>query len=91
VNHKEYVSIVFAGEVDHGKSSIIGRLLADRGAIPPSIIEKVRRICETRGIAFEHAFILDAFEEEQKSTNPQMPIEIAHSQNTFSIGATYRY
>jgi long-chain fatty acid transport protein len=37
-------------------------------------------------LAYEHAF-----EEEQRSTNPAMPIEIAHSQNTFSIGATYRY
>jgi long-chain fatty acid transport protein len=36
--------------------------------------------------AYEHAF-----EESQKSTNPAMPIEIAHSQNTVSIGATYRY
>jgi len=37
-------------------------------------------------LAYEHAF-----EEEQKSTNPAMPIEIAHSQNTVSIGATYHY
>jgi long-chain fatty acid transport protein len=37
-------------------------------------------------LAYEHAF-----EEEQKSTNPAMPIEIAHSQNTVSFGATYRY
>jgi len=37
-------------------------------------------------LAYEHAF-----EEEQKSTNPAMPIEIAHSQNTVSVGATYRY
>ena len=37
-------------------------------------------------LAYEHAF-----EEEQTSSNPQMPIEIAHSQNTVSIGATYRY
>jgi long-chain fatty acid transport protein len=37
-------------------------------------------------LAYEHAF-----EETQKSTNPAMPIEIAHSQNTVSIGATYRY
>lgn len=36
--------------------------------------------------AYEHAF-----EESQKSTNPAMPIEIAHSQNTVSVGATYRY
>ncbi len=37
-------------------------------------------------LAYEHAF-----ENSQKSTNPEMPIEIAHSQNTISAGVTYRY
>ena len=37
-------------------------------------------------LAYEHAF-----EKTQASTNPQMPITVAHSQNTVSAGVTYRY
>lgn len=62
----EPLSIVIAGEVDHGKSSIVGRILEDTGAIPPSRIEAVKKICEASGKIFEPAFLLDAFDEEQK-------------------------
>jgi len=37
-------------------------------------------------LAYEHAF-----ENTQASTNPEMPITVAHSQNTISAGLTYRY
>jgi bifunctional enzyme CysN/CysC len=55
-----------AGEVDHGKSSVVGRLLAEAGAIPASAMEKTRQICRAQNKEFEYAFLLDAFEEEQR-------------------------
>ena len=57
--------IVVAGHVDHGKSTLIGRLLSDTGQVFPERVAKVKSICEKSGKRFEFAFLLDAFEEEQ--------------------------
>jgi len=32
---RERINVVIAGHVDHGKSTIVGRLLADSGALQP--------------------------------------------------------
>lgn len=58
--------IVIVGHVDHGKSTLLGRLLMDFGRVPEETIEKVRKICAGRGVALEPAFFLDAFQEEQE-------------------------
>jgi sulfate adenylyltransferase large subunit len=63
---KEVLKLVLAGHVDHGKSTVIGRLLHDTGALPEGIVAKVRRIARETGNPFEFAYLLDAFEEEQK-------------------------
>ncbi len=63
------------GEVDHGKSSLVGRLLDETGAISPSRVEAVKRICQQQGKEFEHAFLLDAFEEEQRQG---ITIDVSH-------------
>jgi sulfate adenylyltransferase subunit 1 (EFTu-like GTPase family) len=52
--------------VDHGKSTVIGRLLYDTGSLPEGTIAKIRRVSAETGQPFEMAFLLDAFEEEQK-------------------------
>lgn len=57
--------IVFVGHVDHGKSTLIGRLLHETGSILPSKIRYVEEICRERGMRFEYAFLLDALQEEQ--------------------------
>jgi sulfate adenylyltransferase subunit 1 len=65
-NNKEVLKIVVVGHVDHGKSTVIGRLLYDTKSIPEGAIERVKRISKEKGKPFEYAYLLDAFEEEQK-------------------------
>ncbi|MDR1576990.1 MAG: 50S ribosome-binding GTPase [Deltaproteobacteria bacterium] len=63
---REKLKIVVAGHVDHGKSTVIGRLLYDTNSVNLGLVEKVKRISAETGHPFEFAFLLDAFEEERK-------------------------
>lgn len=63
---REVLKIVVVGHVDHGKSTVIGRLLYDTKSLPEGAIERVKRISKEKGKPFEYAYLLDAFEEEQK-------------------------
>lgn len=63
---REKLKIVVVGHVDHGKSTVIGRLLYDTKALPEGAIDRVKRISKEKGKPFEYAYLLDAFEEEQK-------------------------
>lgn len=63
---REVLRIVAVGHVDHGKSTLIGRLLYDTKSLPEGTIDKVKRIAKETGKLFEYAYLLDAFEEEQK-------------------------
>ncbi|WP_238884145.1 GTP-binding protein [Clostridium sp. YIM B02551] len=65
-NTRDNLNIVVVGHVDHGKSTLIGRLLYDTDSLPSGAIEKVKRISAEKGKSFEYAYLLDAFEEEQK-------------------------
>ena len=58
--------VVFVGHVDHGKSTLIGRILHDTGSLPQGKIEEIRKACAAEGMEFEFAFLLDALLEEQK-------------------------
>ena len=58
--------VVFVGHVDHGKSTLIGRILHDTGSLPEGKIEEIKQTCATEGMEFEFAFLLDALLEEQK-------------------------
>lgn len=59
------MQIVIGGHVDHGKSTIIGRLLADTGSLPQGKLEQVREQCRRTARPFEYAFLLDALKDEQ--------------------------
>jgi bifunctional enzyme CysN/CysC len=61
----ERLSIVIGGHVDHGKSTIVGRLLADTHSLPEGKLEQVRALCERTAKPFEYAFLLDALKDEQ--------------------------
>src|SRR5881227_1397209 len=58
--------VVFVGHVDHGKSTLIGRILHDTDSLPEGKIDMVKKACAAEGMEFEFAFVLDALLEEQK-------------------------
>ncbi|MDR2406222.1 MAG: GTP-binding protein [Deltaproteobacteria bacterium] len=63
---REKLKIVVTGHVDHGKSTVIGRLLFDTNSLTQGAIDRVKAINKEKGQHFEFAFLLDAFEEERK-------------------------
>ncbi|MDR2637757.1 MAG: GTP-binding protein [Zoogloeaceae bacterium] len=62
----ERMNIVITGHVDHGKSTLVGRLLADTRSLPEGKLDAVRQSCEKNGRVFEYSMLLDALEDEQK-------------------------
>jgi bifunctional enzyme CysN/CysC len=62
---RERLDVVICGHVDHGKSTVIGRLLADTDSLPLGKLEQVRTLCERTARPFEYAFLLDALKDEQ--------------------------
>lgn len=63
---KEDMSIVVVGHVDHGKSTLIGRLLADTHSLPQGKLEQIKEKCKRNARPFEYAFLLDALKDEQE-------------------------
>lgn len=59
------MNIVIIGHVDHGKSTVIGRLLADTDSLPEGKLESVKEYCRKNSRPFEYAFLLDALKDEQ--------------------------
>lgn len=73
--------IAFVGHIDHGKSTLCGRLLAESGAVPPDKLEDLRQACKEKGGAIDYAFCMDAFCEERERLMTiditQIPVRIA--------------
>src|SRR5437870_9999719 len=73
--------IVFVGHVDHGKSTLIGRILSDTNSLPEGKLEQVQRACAAEYMEFEFAFLLDALLEEQEQNitidTTQIPFKTA--------------
>ena len=57
--------VVVLGHVDHGKSTLIGRLLFDTGSLPAARIEDVIASSRRRGLQTEWSFALDALQDER--------------------------
>ena len=57
--------IVIVGHVDHGKSTVIGRLLADTDSLPQGKLEQIKEMCRRNSKPFEYAFLLDALKDER--------------------------
>jgi bifunctional enzyme CysN/CysC len=62
---RQRLHLVIGGHVDHGKSTVIGRLLADTGSLPDGKLEAVRELCRRTARPFEYAFLLDALKDER--------------------------
>jgi bifunctional enzyme CysN/CysC len=58
--------VVFVGHVDHGKSTLIGRILHDTASLPDGRIDMIKQTCAAQGMEFEFAFLLDVLLEEQQ-------------------------
>src|SRR5215210_3370012 len=59
------LKVVFVGHVDHGKSTLIGRIFYDTKSLPDGKVEQIQAACKEEGMEFEYAFLLDALLEEQ--------------------------
>jgi bifunctional enzyme CysN/CysC len=62
---KEQMKIVIVGHVDHGKSTLVGRLFYDTNSLPDGKFEEIQARCKQRGMQFEWSFLMDALQAER--------------------------
>ena len=65
IKEENKMDIVFVGHVDHGKSTVIGRLLADTNSLPDGKLEQVQLTCKQNSEPFEYAYLIDALKDER--------------------------
>jgi bifunctional enzyme CysN/CysC len=64
-NNTDLLRVVIVGHVDHGKSTLVGRLVYETGSLPDGKYEAIRAMSERRGMPFEWAFLMDAMQAER--------------------------
>ncbi len=64
-SNRTSLRIVIVGHVDHGKSTLVGRLFHDTGSLPEGKFEAIKAMSERRGMPFEWAFLMDALQAER--------------------------
>ncbi|RME80163.1 MAG: translation elongation factor EF-1 subunit alpha [Methanobacteriota archaeon] len=75
---KEHMNIVFIGHVDAGKSTTVGRVLYESGAVSEQVLRKLREEAEKLGKAtFEFAYVMDRLKQERERG---VTIEISHQE-----------
>ncbi|MCX6768021.1 MAG: translation elongation factor EF-1 subunit alpha [Candidatus Micrarchaeota archaeon] len=73
---KPHLNLIFTGHVDHGKSTLVGRVLYDTGAVSEQDLRKLKEEAAKLGKAtFEFAFVMDQLKEERERG---LTIDIAH-------------
>ncbi len=63
--NEEKLRIVMVGHVDHGKSTLVGRLLYDTKSLPDSKYEEIEKASKKRGEVVEWSYLLDSFQAER--------------------------
>ena len=64
---KPHLNLVFIGHVDHGKSTLVGRLLYDTGALSEQDYRKIKQDADARGKGtFAFAYVMDTLKEERE-------------------------
>ena len=75
---KPHLNLVFIGHVDHGKSTLVGRVLYNTGAVDENTMRKLKEEAEKLGKAtFEFAFVMDNLKEERERG---VTIDLAHKE-----------
>ncbi len=75
-----HMNLVFIGHVDHGKSTLVGRMLLDTGHIQQHVIDKLKIEAEEKGKGgFEFAYVMDNLKEERERG---VTIDVAHKKFT---------
>jgi len=75
---KEHLNLVFIGHVDSGKSTTVGRILYETGAISEQVLNRMKEEAAKLGKAtFEFAFVMDSLKEERERG---VTIDIAHKE-----------
>ncbi len=73
---KPHMNLVTIGHVDHGKSTLVGRLLLETGQFPAHVVEKYREEAKAKGKeSFALAWIMDKVKEERERG---VTIDVAH-------------
>ena len=73
---KPHMNLAVIGHIDHGKSTLVGRLLYETGTIPAHVIEKYKAEAEEKGKgSFAFAWVMDSLKEERERG---ITIDIAH-------------
>ncbi len=76
--NKEHLNLIFIGHVDHGKSTTVGRILYETGAMTDQQLRKLKEEAEKVGKAtFEFAFSMDTLKEERERG---VTIELSHKE-----------
>lgn len=65
IDQTRRLRVVFVGHVDHGKSTLIGRIMADTKSLPDGKVEQAMAASKEEGMEFEYSFLLDSLLEEQ--------------------------
>ncbi|QLH77661.1 translation elongation factor EF-1 subunit alpha [Halosimplex rubrum] len=78
MSDKPHQNLAIIGHVDHGKSTLVGRLLYETGSVPEHVIEQHKEEAEEKGKGgFEFAYVMDNLAEERERG---VTIDIAHQE-----------
>lgn len=81
------LAVALVGSVDHGKSTLLGRLLYETGAVPEARVAQLALSSRKRGVALEWSFLLDSFqaERDQAVTIDVTEIRVVHAGREFTF------